>query len=172
MRKTNIVSFLALIVVLVIACTKKTKSPDNGVQPKQPDLSAMMSGGGADSPFIAIDSANRMISSFLGGIANPPSGTAAPLRSLTIDAEALRYYLSNTNIKNVKIMLAHRLDYINNGNFGVPAGYRSDALTIVIAGYDVNNNYVYTPANTALDNARPCPYHCPSSGTAASDLLQ
>ncbi|OJW80279.1 MAG: hypothetical protein BGO69_05455 [Bacteroidetes bacterium 46-16] len=124
--------------------------------------------------FIPKDTANIMISSYLTSIASDSTPKPAPnLNSLIIDAKELRTYLNNNrNIAHVKLMLAHTLKYINEGNAGKYAGYRSDALTIVVAGYDSAGNYIFAPGNTVPDHCGPCPDFCPVSGTAANNLLQ
>ena len=121
-------------------------------------------------PFICIDSANKMLNSYLNSITN--TGATPDLKSLIVDADALRSYLEDTNIKHVKLMFAHRLDYINNGNGNGYAGVRYDGLTIIIAGYDNSNNYIYNESGAVLDNCQPCPYSCPSNGTASYHTLQ
>jgi len=124
--------------------------------------------------FITKDTANIMISSYLTSIEADSAPKPVPdLNSLIIDAKELRTYLNNNrNIKKVKLMLAHTMDYINEGNSGKPAGYSSNALTIVVAGYDSAGNYVYAPGNMVPDHCAPCPTFCPVAGTAANNLLQ
>jgi hypothetical protein len=121
--------------------------------------------------FINKDSANRMISSYLESI--PMADQSTSLASLIIDADSLRAYLNDTSlhIKKVKIMFAHTLPYINSGNYGVFAGYGIGKLTTVLAGYDSSNNYRFWGGNAVMDNGRPCPNTCPSSGTASSNIL-
>jgi hypothetical protein len=168
MKKTIIVTAVATIIVFMIACSKKNATPNSDVKPIRESVlaNAML---GDDSPFIRVDSANKMLNSYLNSIS---SGTHEnELHALIIDADALRSYLENTNIKHVKLMFAHRLDYINAGGLNHYAGLSNNALTVVVAGYDNDNNYVCSPAGTYLDNAMPCPYVCPSNGSAASDLL-
>ncbi|MCD6064861.1 MAG: hypothetical protein K0R82_2772, partial [Flavipsychrobacter sp.] len=88
-----------------------------------------------------------------------------------VDANALRYYLQNTNIKYVKLLMAHKLNYINSGGRNKDAGYRGNALTIVISGFDSSGNYIYSPQGAVLDFSAPCPNNCPTTGTAAFDIL-
>ena len=168
MKKTNISTLVLVVILLVAGCTKKNTTPDTNVKPLNENVraNAMLT---SDSPFIRVDSANKMLTSYLASVNT--TSHADDLHSLIIDAEALRTYLADADIKHVKIMFAHRLDYINSGNAGVYAGNKINALTVVIAGYDEDNNYVCTPTGTYLDNAAPCPYSCPQNGTASSDLL-
>lgn len=123
---------------------------------------------------IPVDTANIMISSYLASIDSDTIPAPAPnLYSLIVDANDLRQYLNeNQNITKVKLMFAHTLKYINEGNEGKYAGYRSDALTIVIAGFDSAGNYIFAPGNMVLDHCGPCPTLCQATGTAANNLLQ
>lgn len=121
--------------------------------------------------YIPKDSANRMIRSYLtsiGGDSNPGNSN---LYSLIVDADLLRDYLGNKEIKKVKVMLAHNLAYINSGHEGQNAGYNSDALTIVMAGYNRAGNYVLAPGNVVCNHAMPCPRNCPEYGTASANTL-
>src|SRR5690606_29933576 len=122
---------------------------------------------GLDSPFISIDTANVMLSSFLNSIDQGSSN----VKSFIVDANALRYYLENTEIKYVKLMLAHKLNYINSGGRDINAGYDGNAFTVIISGFGVDNNYIYSPQGAVLDFSQPCPYNCLPTGTAAGDLL-
>ena len=170
MKNKNFASYVALIIALAAGCKKNSADPSTNLPPaKHTMLNYAYASAGADSPFVHLDSANKMLSSYLNSLSI--SDPEPDLHSLIIDANALRYYLENQNITQLKIMFAHQLDYINNGGLNEYAGLRSDAITIVIAGINENSDYVYTPAVTALDNAKPCPYNCPNGGTAASDLL-
>lgn len=114
--------------------------------------------------FITKDSANKMIQSYLTSI-DDPNNTEA-LRSLIVDADAMRKYLADTTIKEMKLMLAHTLQYINSGNQGQPAGYKATALTLILAGFNASGNYVYYDTEFILNRARPCPPLCPPAGTA------
>ncbi len=157
----------------------------------------------AYSSFITTDVANQMIGSYLSsigsgsglnsagaassssaanaynGVAGNSNGPVNDLKSFSIDADSLRAYLASTNIKSVKLIFAHTMDYISAGNQGLFAGMQSGAMTIIIAGYDVDGNYVYyTPGGAngqggqyVLDHCSPCPANCPP-GTAGGDLLQ
>lgn len=129
----------------------------------------------ADLPqgYISKDTANKMIGSYLQSIESDTAGDKAPnLNSLIMDADLLRHYLNNREIKNVKVMFAHTLDYVNSGHAGQYAGMSSDALTIIVAGYDREGNYVFGPVNTVPNHAVPCPRNCPDFGTAAGNKLQ
>lgn len=120
--------------------------------------------------FITKDSANKMLGSYLASISDADADSS--LHSLILNADALRKYLNDTSIRQVKVMLAHTLDYINAGNLDQPAGYKPGALTIILAGYDNKGDYVYGPGNMVPDRAKPCPNECPVSGSASSSLLE
>lgn len=158
---------LTVAVIVIIACSKKSSNTNTTVNHPQPDKNfseyAML---GLDSPFISIDSANVMLTSYQSSLSN-----SNDVRSFIIDADALRYYLNNTDIRFMKVMLAHKLSYIRGGNAGQPAGYSPNAMTIILAGFDKDNNYIYTPQGAVLDFAKPCPYSCPESGSASSNQL-
>lgn len=120
---------------------------------------------------IPVDSANKMLGSYLNSIGYIDNDST--LRSLSFDADVLRSYLTanpgGLNITNIKVMFAHTLDYINEGHGGVNAGYRSGALTLVMAGYDSEGNYILFN-NAIVDNAIPCPVNCPP-GDAGNPLI-
>lgn len=125
-----------------------------------------------DQPFIPVDSADTLIKSYLTSINYQSQDT--DVRSFIIDANALRQYLTAGNgeqITNLKIMLAHNADYIQSGHYGQPCGYSKNGLTVVLAGYGSNGNYIYAPGNKVLDYSMPCPANCPNVGTASGDLL-
>ncbi|PZF71578.1 hypothetical protein [Taibaiella soli] len=123
--------------------------------------------------YIGKDTANKMIESYLTSIAGDTADLPAPtLNSLIMDADLLRNYLSNQEIKKVKVMFAHRLDYINSGHAGQNVGLRSDALTIILAGYNKEGNYIFAPGRMVPNHATPCPRNCPDFGSASNNLLQ
>lgn len=165
MRKNLI--FVILAVVIIVACNKENKNVNTVQQPlNNLDLNAYASMG-LDSPFLHPDTANVMIESYLDSRPN-----SNKLKSLIVDANALRYYLENTDITHLKIMFAHKQNYIYNLNGdGVDCGLDYQGLTIVIAGLDDDNDFVYSAQGAVMDFASPCPHDCPTSGTGASDLL-
>lgn len=127
----------------------------------------------AEAPLISKDSANKMVLSYLNSINYQSNDT--DLQSLVIDAGSLRQYLNavkDTNeMVSIKIMFAHTLDYINSGNRNKVAGYKRNALTIVIAGVNASGNYVLFPGGTAFNKSMPCPTSCPT-GNANNALIQ
>jgi hypothetical protein len=121
---------------------------------------------------ISIDTANRMITSYLHGI-NDTVNTEE-IRSFVFNASVLRDYLNDTSrgqIENVKFLLAHNLEYIHSGHEGQRPDTNSHALTLIIVGVDASNNYVYTVEGKAMDFCMPCPDACIETGEAASNLL-
>lgn len=164
----NKMLLIVVVAMVVYACNKKNATVDTNVNNpgNKPDYRAYALMG-LDSPFLLPDTANVMIQSYLDGLDN--SGTQ--LKSLIVDANALRYYLQNANITKVKLMFAHKLNYVRNNN---STGYDDmdyRALTIVIAGFDANNNYIYSPQGAVMDFCLPCPLECPVGGTASYDVL-
>lgn len=118
---------------------------------------------------IPLDSANKMINSYLTSVNSDTDSTK--IQSLIFEAEPLRFYLNSMaeseNITHVKLMFAHSLDYINSGQGGTNAGYQTGAFTIIISGYDEAGNYIFYPGGTALNKASFCPIACPP-GAAGS----
>lgn len=161
-----------LIVVLLgslTACTSnnsetKDTSPTEEATPKT--LASTPTPTSSVS-FLNKDTANIMIQSYLNG--NQDDSSA--LNSLIINADSLRAYLSDSSIKNIKLMFAHTQKYMYNGGMNKNCGYNSRALTIVLAGYDAEGNYKFYNNNQVMDNANPCPSLCPVNGTAQYNTL-
>jgi len=131
------------ILIFVSFCTKSTGAPDNTSIP---------------APyFIPKDQANRMIRSYLTSVGYP--GKDEYVRSLALDADALRSYLADTSIKKIQLFLAHNMEHIESGKEGQPIGPYEYALTVVAAGTDRNGQFRYV-GGRALDNAAPCPRNC------------
>lgn len=152
MKVTTLLGATAIALYLSSCTTKKIEIPEG---------------------YIGKDTANKMIQSYLTSIEGDTTQLQAPnLHSLIVDADLMRHYLSNPEIKNVKVMLAHTLGYINSGHGGQNAGYKSDALTIVMAGYDKAGNYVFHAIDRVPNHATPCPRNCPDAGTASQSLLR
>lgn len=114
--------------------------------------------------FIPKDTAARMVQSYLNSIQYSANDT--DLRSITINASDLRFYLDSltvsNSISNIEIKLAHTLAYIKAGGENTPAGYRSDALTFIIVGKNPAGQYVYAD-NNVIDRGTPCPTNCPNN---------
>lgn len=111
---------------------------------------------------IQIDTANRMIASYLESVGYPQVDTA--VRSLAFDADTLRSYLSNPSITTMRFYLGHQLSYLNGGNdrFGKDIGMRPGALTIIAVGVNDNGQIVRNATNGVYEHAMPCPYNCQS----------
>jgi len=166
--------FIALFLGIAIVACKKDHSVDPATT-HQSGTTNHRSGQrfSADSTdtmssFITMDVANKMISSYLCSIGGNQNDT--DIQSFSVNADSLRAYLSDPTITNVKLMFAHTMSWINAGNSCQYAGFQSGALTIVIAAYGANGNYIYHNGEV-LDHMVPCPYTCPS-GSAGSNLLQ
>jgi hypothetical protein len=173
--KQTLVAIALIGILFTAACNQpnssKTVQSDTTVAKT---LSNRGGAGGASGPtgpsgsaFIPLDTANKMLGSYLNSLQRNDSD----LHSIIISATSLRAMLADTEIVSVKLMFAHTLSYINAGNGGHNCGYKSNALTIIISGYNGSGNYIYYPENMVVDNGVACPAHCPSVGTAASDLL-
>lgn len=123
---------------------------------------------------IPIDSANKMIGSYLESINYTANDT--DLHSIVVDAATLRYYLDSipegSGIRGFKFMFAHRLDYINSGMSGQPSGYNKNALTAVIAAYDDSGDYVMLLPGQVMDFNNPCPSDCPPGEAANPFIIQ
>lgn len=109
---------------------------------------------------VSVNTANGYINAYLADYFN--LGTT-PTKAMIIDADLLRSYLSNENIKNVKFMLGKKT--IDNN------GTNMDTFTLIVGGYDSNNNYVLTSDSKVLDSMSPCPPNCPTTGTASNDNI-
>lgn len=124
---------------------------------------------GPFSQFIPIDSANKMLGSYLNSINYKQNDT--DLHSIMFDANQVRKMLSDPKISNIKIMFAHSLDYINAGGKDIPCGYCSKELTVIISGYDNAGHNLYNPDSTVLEIGNPCPPNCHVNGDTTHDLL-
>jgi hypothetical protein len=163
----NTYPVLALLALcLVMACTKESGIISNTAAPavNQSNNQYGMYGhtaryAAADySQSIEVDTANRMLMSYLHSVGYPNTDTA--IRSLSFDADTLRAYLQNPQIVTVKFMLAHKQSYINSGYEGKPSGMNPGALTMIIVGLSENNQYVRNSRSGVYDNMYPCPNNC------------
>lgn len=149
MKRTQIA--MALLALLSSCCNERSNSIPSPVT--------------SHPGFVPVDTANKMISSYVNSINYTANDT--DLRSLTISAAELRYYLdslpNSSSIKNVEIKFAHKQSYINAGNQNQPAGLKASALTVIIAGLDQLGGYIYADQHV-INRAGPCPINCPPSG--------
>ena len=162
-----------VLLIGILACTTqacKNSSEQDRQNGDSPQTNLQTKVESAYSQFIPVDSANKMVASYLTSIDYTNNDT--DLQSLIISADQLEQYINQTpgDIAYFKLMLAHRLDYINAGNDGVYDGYNRNALTIVIAGYNNNGDAIYFDDGFVLDYSSPCPPGCPPD-VAESPLL-
>lgn len=124
-----------------------------------------------ESSFIPVDSANKMVTSYLASVNHPQNDSA--VLSFTFSASELRRLLDSVDhpdsLKEVQIRLAHSLDYINNGPHATPAGFNKNALRLLISGVDNKGNTILLN-NEVMNYSMPCPNSCPP-GTAALPLF-
>ncbi len=171
MKKFIAITVLGLFAIT--ACNQPGTTSNNTPKGDSNNHPTALSLGQEDTAFIPIDTANKMIQSYLTSIGGT-GGVDTSLHSLIVDANALRKYLttdSGMSISHLKIMFAHKLDYINSGHAGQPCGYGINGLTAVMAGYNNAGNYVFYPVDLVMDQMRPCPHECPVNGSASNDLL-
>lgn len=106
---------------------------------------------------ISVSTANGYITSFLTDYFNTGQ---VPVKSFIMDAQLIRDYLANPEIKNVKFVLGESpLDESNN-----------DSLTLILVGFDANGDYIKTTTGNVLDGTDRCPPKCPA-GQAGNDLI-
>ncbi len=109
---------------------------------------------------VSVNIANGYINDYLADFFTPG---ITPTKAMIIDADLIRNYLANENIKNVKFMLGKKM--IDNN------GTNMETFTLIVAGYDSNNNYVLTSDGKVLDDSDACPPKCPTTGTASNDNI-
>lgn len=111
---------------------------------------------------ITMDTANRMIASYLQSVGYPTVDTA--VRSLAFNADTLRAYLADSRVTSLEFVLAHQLSYLNGGTnrFGKNIGMKPGALTIIAVGVDDQGNVIRNSSNGVYEHALPCPNACPS----------
>jgi hypothetical protein len=175
MKKLHILTWV--FALLCFYSCKKDESTQAETAKEEGAAQVQNGGGGyytmnysilTDSNLIPIDTANKMISSYIKSLQDNDGN----LHSLILNAETLRQYLKDSSIKEVKVIFAHKLSYINSGHEGEPAGLKSNALTIILAGYRSDGTYVLSQGYKVPNRARPCPNACELTGNAANDFLQ
>lgn len=165
MNKLSILSMVAICGLLSchpekISCPAMSRNDESGSSKRAIDTA---------SGLIPIDSANKMILSYLASTNHTANDT--DIQSLIINAGPLKELFScSSSVVSLKFMFAHKLDYINSGMYGIAAGYKRNALTVVVTGVDAAGNYVVFPAGTALNKSMPCPTSCPQ-GSASNSLI-
>src|ERR1043165_4591049 len=96
---------------------------------------------------IAVDSANKMIGSYLESVGYPYVDTT--IRSLAFDADTLRAYLQDKSITTVKFYLGHQLGWLDGDatRYGKNIGMTPGKLTIICVGLDDNGNVIRNTSN-------------------------
>lgn len=111
---------------------------------------------------ISLDTANRMIGSYLQSIGYPTVDTN--IRSLAFNADTLRAYLADSRVTSLEFHLAHQQSYLNSGGtFGKNIGMSPGKLTIIAVGYDNQGAVVRNSSNGVYEHALPCPNNCPNN---------
>ena len=166
MKKT--LSVFAFFAVVIIACSchghVRTRSADDPID-------TMCTGVGT-SQSITPTVADVMLNSYLKSIHATLNDT--DLQCMIYNADSLRKYLNDSSrgkITQVKFMFAHTIAYATGPKANINCGYKSGALTLIIAGFDNAGNYIFNPQGNVLDNGTPCPSGCPQSGAAACDTF-
>lgn len=166
--------FLLVSFSLILAgCSDSGEQNATGEAKVDTTVQAMTAQFGAEEQEVLVpaDTANIMIKSYLNSINYAQNDSS--LKSIIVNADALRGYLTGSEgqrIHKLKIMFAHTMDYISSGGQNQYAYYNSGELTVVLAGYDDNGNYIFVN-NKAMDRTLPCPANCPTAGTAAQDTF-
>lgn len=111
---------------------------------------------------LSIDTANRMIRSYLSGI-NYKVNTEA-IRAWTVAADSLRSYAKNSSVKYFTFTLAHTLDYMLSGHEGLRPDSNSHAYTLIVKGLNASYQTVTLPDGKVLDQMVPCPDLCVDTG--------
>lgn len=135
----------------------KTFTPNSGVT----HTSGRLVGEGF-STSVPLDTANKMIGSYLSSVGYPYADTT--IRSLAFNADTLRAYLSNTNITDVKLYLAHQITWLDGAanRYGKNVGMQPGKLTVIFVGLDNNGHVVKNSSNGVYEHALPCPTSCGS----------
>lgn len=173
MKKAIITTVTIILISFMYACTKDSSTIARIPSPGHGSTSVGTYGIAGHhmsrlssnySRSITVDTANRMLESYLNGVGYPGVDTA--IRSLSFDADTLRAYLQNSNIVTMKFMIAHPPAYMKNGNTNVNAGLNASGMTLIIVGLDNTDRYVMNSQNGVYDYMSPCPSQCPTnSGT-------
>lgn len=158
----------------IYACTKESGSFSKAALPVPlisqkgthawSGRSAARLSGDDYSKSIPVDTANRMIQSYLTGVGYPSVDTA--IRSLYFDADTLRAYLQNSDITTIKFVLAHPTAYVNSDPTSAASSLNADALTLIIVGLNDDEEYVLNNANGVYDNMFRCPFSCHVNSSA------
>lgn len=153
--------FVCINAVLLDACNHFTLLdlfPASSAQTGNPEETGS---NGDYSTLISIDTANRMIKSYLNSIDYKVN--TKEIRSWSFNANVLRTYLNSEkgkDITDVRFFLAHTMSYIMSGHEGQRLPDDSHGLTLIIIGVDSTGKEVYTTLNKAYNHCMPCPEKC------------
>lgn len=171
MKQTILLASAALAFAFTACNRQEAADPGaNAVKTYAPNTTVMHNAGrlvgDGFSKSIGIDTANRMIASYLESVGYPYADTS--IRSLAFNADTLRAYLANPNITDVKLYLAHQITWLDGGpnRYGKNIGTQPGKLTVILVGLDNNGAVVRNSANGVYEHALPCPTSC---GSSASD---
>jgi len=169
MTKRSLRVTLLIICIIFAACVAHQSSDEQGVSHNTAGKARLTD---TFSRFIAVDTANKMLSSYLTSINY--SQNDSDLQSLIVNVQQLRRYIdsmpNSAEITNVKLMFAHTLSYTNSSRVNTNAGYNSNALTLIIVAYNDSGNYIYYTGNKVLDYTEPCPPVCPPGNAGGAFL--
>lgn len=165
MKRTPLIS--AFMFISILGCTKddmnyasNVQSTKTGTASPVPKAAMRYTGTNYSQP-ITVAQANLMIESYLKSI--DYENNDSTIRSFTFDADTLRAYLANNDIKTIKLMFAHKKSYLDAGNTNVKCDMKASSLTMVIVGLDNDDDYILNAQNMVYDNMLPCPANCPNN---------
>lgn len=162
----RIITIAAIVgMYLILGCTKQSPVVDSTTTPQatgktgfNAHAAARFTGTDGYSQPISLDLANRMIGSYLTSVGYP--GVDNSLRSLSFDADSMRAYLSNPNIKTIRFVMAHQPTWTSS-NYGQFAGMNPAALTMVVVGMGEQNQTILNSSNGVYEHMNACPMICP-----------
>lgn len=175
--KKKLLILLSSVMLFTVSCKQNVhnthETNDTTTTNTPPTTSPDSAGAQLFTQPIPVDTADSMIQCYLNSINHPSNDS--DITSFIVNADTLRSYLNDTSrgkITQVKLMFAHTLSCVHSPHANSNCGYNDKALTIIVVGYDKNNNYVLNAQGMVYDRTQTCPPYCPTSGTAANDLIQ
>jgi hypothetical protein len=145
------ITLCALFLATLWACKKgdhnfDTILPDSGLLPKN----QFRYSGNDYSQHIPIDSANRMIGSYLTSIGYPSVDTG--IRHMIFNADTMRNFLENNQIATLKFSMAHKRGSISGDNYGSYHGVNSNFFGLLLSGLnEEEDEHIYGPGNKVYD---------------------
>ena len=172
MKSKALLVIASFALLATAACNqKKDQTPDSGVTRTAVSTAHTTQTNGRLVPTgysksISLDTANRMIGSYLESVGFM-NGIDSAVRSLAFDADTLRNYLSDTRITSLELFLAHQQSYLNAdaSRFGKNIGMRPGAITVICVGFDDDGKVIRNSSNGVFEHAYPCPVSCPASAS-------